>query len=150
MNNANQNWAGNHQRSSGYTSGQNTGYGGYQQRWQGDRFHYRARDNGPNLQSRSGIDSDLLHQTVQAVVAAVTAATKVSEQSVPTGVTSAATLTGGAEQNTSVAAPTTASQPTQVVQATQGASAKGKENDGQGPQKKKKEEKSRCFRCKQP
>jgi hypothetical protein len=102
------------------------------------------------LQSRSGIDSDLLHQTVQAVVAAVTAATKVSEQSVPTGVTSAATLTGGAEQNTSVAAPTTASQPTQVVQATQGASAKGKENDGQGPQKKKKEEKSRCFRCKQP
>jgi hypothetical protein len=147
MNNANQNWAGNHQRSSGYTSGQNTGYGGYQQRWQGDRFHYRARDNGPNLQSKSGIDSELLHQTVQTVVAAVTAATKVSEQSVPTGVASAATLTGGADQNTmmSVAMPTAAPQPTLVVQANQGASAKGKDNDGHGPQKKKKGGKVRVL-----
>jgi hypothetical protein len=29
MNNANQNWAGNHQRSFGYTSGPNPGYGGH-------------------------------------------------------------------------------------------------------------------------
>ncbi|KAM0836214.1 hypothetical protein ACQ4PT_062457 [Festuca glaucescens] len=155
MNNANQyqHWAGNHHRNSGYNSGNNLGYGGNQQRWHADRgFQYRARDNGASMQPRSGIDSELLHQTVQAVVAAVTAATKVSEQSAPSAVANAASLTGGTDQHamTSVAAPNAVPQPTQGVQANQGAGAKGKDNEGQGPQKKKKEEKSGCFRCKQP
>jgi hypothetical protein len=77
--NQQQQWAGNYQRSSGYNSGN-------QQRWNANRgFQYRARDNVANVQTRSGIDADLLQQTVQAVVAAVTAATKVAEpvQSTP-------------------------------------------------------------------
>ncbi|KAM0852978.1 hypothetical protein ACQ4PT_051394 [Festuca glaucescens] len=47
---------------------------------------------------------------------------------------------------TSNAAP----QPTHEIQENQGTGAKAKDNEGQGPQKKKKEEKSGCFRCKQP
>jgi hypothetical protein len=51
---------------------------------------------------------------------------------------------------TSIAAPNVVPKPTQGVQDNQGAGAKGKDNEGQGPQKKKKDEKSGCFRCKQP
>ncbi|KAM0873685.1 hypothetical protein ACQ4PT_037891 [Festuca glaucescens] len=145
-----QSWAGNYQRNNGYNAGNNGGYGGYQQRWQSDRgYQYRPRDNGANMQSRAGIDADLLQQTVQAVVAAVTAATKVTEPA--QGVPSMTPLTGSKEQHTmtSVATPNAAPQPTLEVQQDQGAGAKTKDNDGQGPQKKK-EEKSGCFRCKQP
>ncbi|KAM0869186.1 hypothetical protein ACQ4PT_040841 [Festuca glaucescens] len=115
---------------------------------------YRVRDNGASMQARSGIDADLLQQTVQAVVAAVTAATKVSEpiQSAPPTVAHVDSLTGGTDQHAmmSVAAPNAVPQPTQGVQENLGAGAKGKDNEGQGPQKKKEEEKSGCFRCKQP
>ncbi|KAM0838855.1 hypothetical protein ACQ4PT_060706 [Festuca glaucescens] len=138
-------------RNNGYNAGNNGGYGGYQQRWQSDRgYQYRPRDNGANMQSRAGIDADLLQQTVQAVVAAVTTATKVTEPA--QGVPSMTPLTGSKEQHTmtSVATPNAAPQPTLEVQQDQGAGAKTKDNDGQGPQKKKKEEKSGCFRCKQP
>jgi hypothetical protein len=62
MNNGNQrqSWGVNHQRNDGYASGNNGGFGAHQQRWQGDRaYQYRPRDNS-NMQSRSGIDADLL------------------------------------------------------------------------------------------
>jgi hypothetical protein len=84
------NWdrANHFQRSSNYNNGSNFGYGGNQQRWnvaRGGGFQYRARDNEASVQAWNDIDVDLLHQTVQAVVAAVTAATKISEptQNVP-------------------------------------------------------------------
>ncbi|KAM0906584.1 hypothetical protein ACQ4PT_016712 [Festuca glaucescens] len=51
---------------------------------------------------------------------------------------------------TPVAAPNVVTQSTQGVQDTQVAGAKGKENEGQGPPKKKKDDKTGCFRCKQP
>ncbi|KAM0863643.1 hypothetical protein ACQ4PT_044458 [Festuca glaucescens] len=91
--NQRQQWGGNYQRHSGYNSGNNFGYGGNQQRWQADRgYQYRPRE-----QPRSGIDADLLQQTVQAVVAAVTAATKVTEpsQSAPPAVAPVDSLTRG-------------------------------------------------------
>jgi hypothetical protein len=68
------------------------------------------------MQERSGIDTDLLHQTVQAVVASVTATTKVSEttQSAPPAVANADSLTGGTGQHamTLVAAPNAVPHPT--------------------------------------
>ncbi|KAM0853722.1 hypothetical protein ACQ4PT_050886 [Festuca glaucescens] len=133
--NQQQHWAGNFQRSSGYNSGNSSGYGGNQQRWNADRgFQYRARDNGANTQPRSGIDADLLQQTVQAVVAAVTAATKVAEpiQSTPTAA-NIDIVAGGKDQHvmTPVAAPNVVPQPAQVVQENQDAGAKGKDNEGQ-------------------
>ncbi|KAK1696778.1 hypothetical protein QYE76_013475 [Lolium multiflorum] len=139
-----------YQRNHGYTSGNNGGYGGHQQRWQDDRgYQYRPRDNGASMQSRVGIDADLLQQTVQAVVAAVTAATKVTKptQSAPP----TAALTGGTGQHAmkSVATSNAAQQAAHEIQDNQGTRAKARDNEGQGPQKKK-EEKSGCFRCNQP
>ncbi|KAM0828219.1 hypothetical protein ACQ4PT_067689 [Festuca glaucescens] len=149
--NQRQSWAANYQRNNGYTSGNNGGFGGHHQRWQGDRaYQYRPRDNSASMQSRSGIDADLLQQIVQAVVAAVTAATKVTD---PTpGVPLTTALTGGTGQHTmtSVAMSNAAPQATHEIQDNQGTVAKTRDNEGQGPQKKKKEEKSGCFRCKQP
>ncbi|KAM0849021.1 hypothetical protein ACQ4PT_053994 [Festuca glaucescens] len=154
------NWGGaNHfQRSSNYNNGSNFGYGGNQQRWnvaRGGGFQYRARDNGAGVQARSGIDADLLHQTVQAVVAAVTAATKISEptQNVPhVAANTTDILARGADQHAvmPVAVSNAVPQQTQGVQDTQVAGAKGKDNEGQGPLKKKKEDKTGCFHCKQP
>ncbi|KAM0924796.1 hypothetical protein ACQ4PT_004716 [Festuca glaucescens] len=142
-------------RNNTYSNGNNFGYGGNQQRWQATRgggFQQRATDNGAGIPARTGIDADLLHQTVQAVVAAVTAATKVPE-STQVAVGSDA-MAGGTGQHAgmSVAAPNAIPQqtPIQEVQDPQIAGAKGKENEGQGPQKKKKEDKQGCFRCKQP
>ncbi|KAM0824032.1 hypothetical protein ACQ4PT_070474 [Festuca glaucescens] len=149
----NDNWGGanNFQRNNTYSNGNNFGYGGNQQRWQATRgggFQQRARDNGAGVPARTGIDADLLHQTVQAVVAAVTAATKVPE-STQVAVGSDA-MAGGTGQHAgmSVAAPNAIPQqtPIQEVQDPQIAGAKGKENEGQGPQKKKKEDKQGCFR----
>ncbi|KAM0903547.1 hypothetical protein ACQ4PT_018595 [Festuca glaucescens] len=149
--NQRQAWAGNYQRNTGYNSGNNGGYGGHQQRWQSDRgYQYRPRDNGASMQSRAGINADLLQQTVQAVVAAVTAATKDTEP--VKGAPPMTATTGGTEKHamTSVATPNAAPLPTHEGQQNQGTGAKAQDNEGQGPQKKKKEEKSRCFRCKQP
>ncbi|KAM0885521.1 hypothetical protein ACQ4PT_030282 [Festuca glaucescens] len=50
----------------------------------------------------------------------------------------------------SVAAPNAVPQSTQGVLDNQGAGAKGNDSEGQGHPKKKKEDKSGCFRCKQP
>jgi hypothetical protein len=73
------NWGGgnNFQLNNNFSNGSNFGN---QQRWQETRggfFQQRARANGAGLLERSGIDAELLHQTVHAVVVAVTAATKV-------------------------------------------------------------------------
>ncbi|KAM0837529.1 hypothetical protein ACQ4PT_061582 [Festuca glaucescens] len=135
------------------------GYGGNQQRWntgQGGGYVNRPRAHGTEVAARNSIDADLLQQTVQAVVAAVTAATKISEPpavQVPQAAavaddTGAAT---GQQVGLPVAAPnSTVQQPTvtcQGIQDIQGAIAKGKDNEGQGPlKKKKKEDKAGCFR----
>ncbi|KAK1611062.1 hypothetical protein QYE76_034735 [Lolium multiflorum] len=146
MNNGNQRqpW-----RNEGYVAGNNGGFGAHQQRWQGDRGHqYRPRDN--NMQSRSAIDADLLHQTVQAVVAAVTAATKVSEQAPVAPVATEGTGGAGQPATASVAMSDAAPNAMQEGHENTGAVTKPVDGAGQGPQKKKKEEKTGCFRCKQP
>jgi hypothetical protein len=83
------------------------------------------------MQPRSGIDADLLQQTVQAVVAAVTAATIVAEpiQSTPTAA-NIDIVAGGKDQHvmTPVAAPNVVPQPAQGVLENQDAGAKGKDN----------------------
>ncbi|KAK1669197.1 hypothetical protein QYE76_057356 [Lolium multiflorum] len=89
-------------------------------------------------------------KTVQAVVAAVTAASKVNEPTL--GAPSTAALAGGTGQHamTSVATSNAAPQATIEAQNNQGTGSNARDNEGQGPQKKKKEEKAGCFRCKQP
>ncbi|KAM0926371.1 hypothetical protein ACQ4PT_003471 [Festuca glaucescens] len=159
-----ENWGGantNFQRSANFNNGNRFGFGGNQQRWntgRGGSYQHRFRDNGAGAPARSGFDVDRLQQTVQAVVAAVTAATKISEPAVATPQVAAVpdNLAGGTGQHAvmSVAAPNAIPQQTPViiqgVQDTQGDGAKGKDNEGQGPVKKKKEDKTGCFRCKQP
>ncbi|KAM0821816.1 hypothetical protein ACQ4PT_071921 [Festuca glaucescens] len=94
-------------------------------------------------------------QTVQAVVAAVTAATKVSE---PPVVRVSQVADSGMAVEQQVGTPAAAPNPTiqqpivsgQEAQAILEAGAKGKDNEVQGPPKKKKEDKAGCFRCKQP
>jgi hypothetical protein len=147
--NQQQQWVGNYQGGSGYNSGN-------QQRWNAERgFQYRARDNVANVQPRSGIDADLLQQTVQAVVAVVTAATKVTEPVQSTASVVNIDVGAGGKQDqkviTPVAAPNVISQPAKAIQPAQAVhgnqdeGAKGKDNEGHGPQKKKKEEKAGCF-----
>ncbi|KAM0869323.1 hypothetical protein ACQ4PT_040763 [Festuca glaucescens] len=94
-------------------------------------------------------------QTVQAVVAAVTAATKANE---PPAMRVSHVADSGmaveqqvgmpaAAPNVTVQQPIVTGQEAQVIHE---AGAKGKDNEVQGPPKKKKEEKTGCFRCKQP
>jgi hypothetical protein len=107
--------------------------------------------------ARGGIDAELLKQTVHEVVAAVTAAQK--KPVVDEGAQVNATIlseAGAAPRDAvvSVAIPTVGQQ--QGVAAQQAGTdpkittSKGKEDEGPGPSKKKKEEKNGCFRCKQP
>ncbi|KAM0861459.1 hypothetical protein ACQ4PT_045878 [Festuca glaucescens] len=132
-----------------WNSGNNVGRGGgYQNR-------FRANPHG--AVARGGIDADLLQQTVQAVVAAVTIAQKAPEVAGASQVHAAVgTEVGVPNQDAvvSVAAPTVVQQQGDVaiqeVTDPQVATAKGKENEGPGPLKKKKEEKMACFRCKKP
>ncbi|KAM0879421.1 hypothetical protein ACQ4PT_034237 [Festuca glaucescens] len=154
------NWGGmntNFQRGANFNNNARFGHGANQQRWNSGRgggFQYRPRGTDTGVPSRSGIDADLLQQTVQEVVDAVTAATKAVEPSaVP--VSHAAGVDGdrGQQVGMPVAAPTTSQLPTvisQEPQDNQGVGAKGKENEGQGALKKKKEDKAGCFRCKKP
>ncbi|KAM0844986.1 hypothetical protein ACQ4PT_056692 [Festuca glaucescens] len=138
----------------------------FKQRWnngnnprRGGGYQNRFRANGDGVAARSTIDADLLQQTVQAVVAAVTAAQKIPESVGGTAVHNAA----GADVSSTVpsqsavmpvAAPTTIQQqlamPNKEAMDTQVAGANGKENEGPGPLKKKKEDKTACFRCKKP
>ncbi|KAM0830239.1 hypothetical protein ACQ4PT_066356 [Festuca glaucescens] len=101
-----ENWGGsnaNFQRSANFNNGNRFGYGGNQQRWntsRGGGFQNRFRANGTGAAARNGIDADLLQQTVQAVVAAVTAATKISEPAMAT-VPQVATVSDGLAGGTS-------------------------------------------------
>ncbi|KAM0865223.1 hypothetical protein ACQ4PT_043439 [Festuca glaucescens] len=117
------------------------------------------RTNGQTQPARSGIDADLLQQTVQAVVAAVTAAQRTTEPVGGTVVPAAAgndVLSRVSNNNVvvSAAAPTTIQQQVEMTNHTltdaQEVGSKGKETEGQGPLKKKKEDKTTCFRCKKP
>ncbi|KAM0913834.1 hypothetical protein ACQ4PT_011907 [Festuca glaucescens] len=128
----------------------NIGRGGYQQRF---------RTNGHDVPARTSIDADLLQQTVQAVVAAVTAAQKTTDIGGRTAVHAAAgheVGSGVPNQPTvvSVAAPTVMQQqveaPNQEVEDAHVVGPKGKESEGPGSSKKKKEDKMACFRCKKP
>ncbi|KAM0842688.1 hypothetical protein ACQ4PT_058202 [Festuca glaucescens] len=166
--------AGFHRGSTYNNSSDRFGYGGNQQRWntgRGGAYANRPRTQGAEGGSRTSFDADLLHQTVQAVVAAVTAATKVTESSAvhaspaPTGVAGtggAATTVAGSggaamvdsqQVGVPVAVPNPNEQQNGTIQGipegTQVA-AKGKDIEGQGPPKKKKEDKAGCFQCKKP
>ncbi|KAM0901965.1 hypothetical protein ACQ4PT_019530 [Festuca glaucescens] len=154
------NWGGmnaNFQRGANFNNNARSGHGGNQQRWNSGRgggFQYRPRVTDMGVPSRNGIDAELLQQMVQAVVAAVTAATKDVEPSAAP-ISHAAVVDGdrGQQVGMPVAAPTTSQLPTvisQEPQDNQGVGAKGKENEGQGALKKKKEDKTGCFRCKKP
>jgi hypothetical protein len=92
------------------------------------------------------------------VVAAVTVATKASEP--PVVQVHAATVMhdAGVVDCQHVGAPVAVPNPTvqqqkvtaQVIPEGNEIAAKGKENEGQGPPKRKKEDKAGCFRCKKP
>jgi hypothetical protein len=121
----------------------------------------RSRGQGTDGTARNSFDVKFLQQTVQAVVAAVTAATKVTEvpsvqASTAVGVGSAsavATVAGEQLLEVPVAVPKPSVQPpgnAQVVAEGIENAAKGKENEVQGPLKKKKDDKASCFRCKKP
>ncbi|KAM0898288.1 hypothetical protein ACQ4PT_022022 [Festuca glaucescens] len=153
-----ENWGGGHsnfQRGAAH-NGNRFGYAAPQQRWSegnnGGRggYQYRARANPSGGVTRGGIDADLLHQTVQAVVAAVTAAQNAPEVAGSAQVQVAVATEAGVpntEVGVSAAAPTVAQQQGDTPQVT---TAMGKEDEGPGPSKKKKEEKMGCFRCKKP
>jgi hypothetical protein len=101
--------------------------------------------------ARGPIDADLLNQTVQAVVAAVTAAQKVPEGSnvsLNNG-TVAVPSQGNAvvDPNVVLQQPTV---PNRNVVEPQGVQGVAKGNEGPGPSKKKKDDKDACFRCKKP
>jgi hypothetical protein len=145
---------------SNYQRGPRFGFGA-NQRWNNNnnagRGGYQNRATSHGGVARGGFDADLLQQTVQAVVAAVTAAQKVPEAAGMAQVQAPPPLenvTANREEVVPVAAPTVGQQQT-VVAPQEGAvpqvvATKGKEVEGPGPSKKKKEEKSSCFRCKQP
>ncbi|KAM0920367.1 hypothetical protein ACQ4PT_007556 [Festuca glaucescens] len=164
-----ENWGGgnvNYQRGAILHNSNIFSYGGNQQRWnngnnpgRGGGYQNRFRANGNGVAAKNGIDADLLQQTVQAVVAAVTVAQKIPEPAGGTAVHAASgsdVLSGVPSQPAvvPVAAPTVIQQqiavPNQEVVDAQVAGAKGKETEGPGPLKKKKEDKTACFRCKKP
>ncbi|XP_047057289.1 uncharacterized protein LOC124663662 [Lolium rigidum] len=105
--------------------------------------------------ARGGIDAELLKQTVHEVVAAVTAAQKkpVAEEGAQVNTTILSEAGAAARDAVvSVATPTVGQQQDVVAQQAgsdpKNTTSKGKEDEGQGPSKKKKEEKNGCFRSK--
>jgi hypothetical protein len=121
-----------------WNSGNNGGRGGYQNR-------FRANLNG--AVARGAIDADFLQQTVQVVVAAVITAQKAPEVAGMSQVqATVGTEVGVPNQEgvVSVAAPTVVQQQGEVaiheVSDPQVAAAKGKENEGTCPLKKKRGE----------
>ncbi|KAK1683201.1 hypothetical protein QYE76_044049 [Lolium multiflorum] len=124
-----------------WVSQSNGGRGGaFQPRFRGNSDAVGAAARGP-------IDADLLHQTVQAVVAAVTAAQKTSEViSAPgsNGVEGVPDPKGVAVNSSAEVQPRNKAAEPQVVQ------GNVRENVGDGLAKKKKDDKEVCFRCKKP
>ncbi|KAM0848994.1 hypothetical protein ACQ4PT_054009 [Festuca glaucescens] len=123
----------------------NHGRGGYQ---------HRFRTTGHDAPARTSVDADLLQQTVQAVVAAVTAAQRTTDDSGRGAVHEVGSGVPNQPTVMSVAAPTIVQQqmemPNQVVEEAHMVAARGKESEGPGPSKKKKEDKMTFFRCKKP
>ncbi|KAM0868618.1 hypothetical protein ACQ4PT_041201 [Festuca glaucescens] len=149
-------------RGGNFTSN-NSRYGGNQQRWntgRGGALVNRNRGQETEGALRGGIDADLLQQTVQAVVAAVTAATQAKDA--PVAQPPVVHAVQGSEPDIAVgqvveapvAVPnSSAPQPlgtSQVIPDSTERAANDKENEGQGAPKKKKEDKAGCFRCKKP
>ncbi|KAM0855580.1 hypothetical protein ACQ4PT_049693 [Festuca glaucescens] len=144
--------------SSNFHSNNRGGFGNNQQRWvnpnnagRGGGFQQRYRGTGDGVAARGPIDADFLHQTVHAVVAAVTAAQKVPEGSNASLNNGTATAPSQGmsvvDPNVVLQQPTVPNKNVVEPQVVQGA-AKG--NEGPGPSKKKKDDKDACFRCKKP
>ncbi|KAM0895108.1 hypothetical protein ACQ4PT_024038 [Festuca glaucescens] len=160
-----ENWGGPRNSSSNFHNNNRSGYGNNQQRWisgnnvgRGGGYQNRFHGHGDGA-ARNTIDADLLQQTVQAVVAAVTAAQK-NPESVG-GVarnnavsTNAASAVQSQSMVMPVAAPSDIQQQSAMLNKdaveAQVAGANVKENEGPGSLKKKKEDKTACFRCKKP
>ncbi|KAM0930682.1 hypothetical protein ACQ4PT_000783 [Festuca glaucescens] len=160
-----ENWGGPRNSSSNFHNNNRSGYGNNQQRWisgnnvgRGGGYQNRFHGHGHGA-ARNTIDADLLQQTVQAVVAAVTAAQKnpVSVGGVARN-NAVSTNDASAVQSQSMVMPVAAPSDIQQQSAmlnkdaveAQVAGANVKENEGPGPLKKKKEDKTACFRCKKP
>nr|XP_051221032.1 uncharacterized protein LOC127339195 [Lolium perenne] len=114
-----------------------------------NRFGATAHGGG----ARGGIDAELLKQTVHEVVAAVTAAQKkpVAEEGAHVNTTILSEAGAAARDAVVSVATHTVGQQQDVVAQQAGSdpkntTSKGKEDEGQGPSKKKKEEKNGCFR----
>jgi hypothetical protein len=99
---------------------------------------------------RGGIDADLLQQTVQAVVAAVTAATRPKDVPVAQPPVVAQVSVPASDIAQAVEAPVAvpSSSASLAIPECNEMAAIDKENEGQGAPKKKKEDKAGCFRCK--
>jgi hypothetical protein len=154
-------WGGQRNYSSGFHNDNRAGYGNSQSRWisnnnvgRGGGHQNRFRGHGEGT-ARTNIDADLLHQTVQAVVAAVTAvhnnpqvqqqsATPVPSENVPLVAPSQPVVVMVAAQ------PDIPQQEHKGTVEAQVAGGNAKENEEPGPLKKKKDDKTGCFRCKKP
>jgi hypothetical protein len=143
-----------------YQRGPRYGYGA-NPRWNnssnGARGGFQGRGVAQGGVARGGIDAELLQQTVQAVVAAVTTVQKAPDVAGVSQVQAVVpTVNEEARRDTvvPVEASTVANQQkeaaTQEINDQQNIPAKGKDDEEQAPSKKKKEEKTGCFRCKQP
>ncbi|KAK1629024.1 hypothetical protein QYE76_003363 [Lolium multiflorum] len=151
--NREENWGGQRNYNSNFYSNNRAGYGNNQMRWvgqnnvgRGGAFQPRFRGNNDAVgaTARGPIDAELLHQTVQAVVAAVAAAQKTPE--VMNGSTGAA---GVPDPKAAMVNPTVTAHP--VNKAVEPMGVQGaRENEGAGNAKKKKDDKEVCFRCKKP
>ncbi|KAK1611113.1 hypothetical protein QYE76_034786 [Lolium multiflorum] len=151
-----ENWGGQRNYNNSYYNNNRANYGNNQQRWvsqsnggRGGAFQPRFRGNSDAVgaAARGPIDADLLHQTVQAVVAAVTAAQKTSEViTTPgsNGVEGVPDPKGVAVNSSAEVQPRNKAAEPQVVQ------GNVRENVGAGLAKKKKDDKEVCFRCKKP
>lgn len=139
----------------------NQRYGGNQNRWssgRGGAMSNRNRGQDAEGALRGGIDAALLQQTVEAVVAAVTPATKpkdvVADHLSVTVQSSDPTAVATEDVQVPVAEPTSSVPQqmgtTQGVPEGSGMAALDKEKESQGASKKKKEDKAGCFRCKKP
>jgi hypothetical protein len=143
-------------------NGNRFGYGANSQRWNngnsggrgGYQNRFRASPSAPI--ARNAIDADFLQKTMQAVVAAVTAVQKAPEVAAVSQVHTPGVLEGAPDKEAAVpvATPVVVQQQEQVANQVeinpQTAAVRGKENEGPGPLKKKKDDKTSCFRCKQP
>ncbi|KAK1661842.1 hypothetical protein QYE76_050001 [Lolium multiflorum] len=130
------------------------GYGNNQQRWvsqnnvgRGGAFQSRYRGNNDGAAARGPIDADLLHQTVQAVVAAVTAAQKAPEANNTSGPNGVA---GVLDPKVATVNPKSAVQQSNKDVEPQVVQGNAREIEGSGIAKKKKDDKEVCFRCKTP